>query len=138
VRFAIPGGRRLLTSRPMKTVLLTCAALALATPAFAGPCAEKITHLQSRYDSAPIAQGEAPVAEATGATSAAGESIGAKLHHQPAPASAADANDPAMSERSTRDARFKVAMEEATAAEDSGDEPTCESAAARAAQALAH
>ena len=120
----------------MKTLLLTCAALAVATPAFAGPCAEKISQLQSRYDSAPLAQGEAPVAAAT---SAAGteETTGAKLHHQPAPASAADSKDAPMSEASTRDARFKVAMEEATAAEHSGDEPTCESAAARAARALA-
>ena len=118
----------------MKPLFLILTLLALATPALAGPCAEKISQLQSRYDSAPLAQGEAPVP--TG-TPAAGESTAAKLHHQPAPASAADANDPAMSESTTRDAQFKVAMEEATAAEHSGDEPTCETAAARAEHALA-
>ena len=42
-----------------------------------------------------------------------------------------------MSEKTTRDAQFKVAMEQATAAEHSGDEATCETATARAEHALA-
>jgi len=116
----------------MKTILLALAAISLAAPAAAGPCAEKIARLQSRYDAAPLAKGAEPL----GGLAPAAETAGAKLHHQPAPASAADADDPAMSAQSIRDARFKVAIDEARAAEDSGDEPTCEAAAARAERAL--
>jgi hypothetical protein len=116
----------------MKTLLLALAAIFLAAPAAAGPCADKIAGLQARYDAAPLAQGAAPVDN----SAAGAETADAKLHHQPAPANAADADDPAMSAQSVRDAKFKVAMEEATAAEHSGDEGTCETAAARAEQAL--
>ncbi len=116
----------------MKAMIVALTAISVAAPAAAGPCAEKIAALQSRYDAAPLAQGEAPVDNGAGGA----ETATAKLHHQPAPANAADADDPAMSAQSIRDARFKVAMEEATAAEDSGDEATCEAAAARAERAL--
>ena len=115
----------------MKVLMFVVAALPFAETATASPCGEKIAALQRRYDAAPLASGAQPVdAPATGA-----ETTGAKLHHQPAPASAADAKDPALSDLSVRDAQFKDAMEQAKAADDSGDVATCQ-ASARTAERL--
>ena len=122
----------------MKTLTILAFAAALASgSALASPCSDKIADLQKRSDAAPIVQGAAPAPAPTGATGAA-ETVSAKLHHQPAPASPADAADPALSPASIRDARFKNEIERAQAALHSGDEANCEAAAARAGQALAH
>jgi hypothetical protein len=121
----------------MKTLLIIGFAAALtSTSALASPCSIKIAQLQARYDASPIAAGAAPVAAATNAVGAT-ETVDAKLHHQPSAGSAADADDPAMSEASVRDADFKVQMEQAKAALNSGDEPNCEASAAKAERALA-
>jgi hypothetical protein len=113
----------------MKAVLLALAALPLAGGAFASPCGDKIASLQKRYDAAPIVAGAAPV---SGPAGGAAETASAKLHHQPAAASPADAKDPAMSQASVRNAQFRDYMTEAKAADDSGDASTCESSVAKA------
>ena len=115
----------------MNVPILALLALTLAGAAQAGPCGDKIARLQARYDSAP------PVAEAqTAPVATASETTGAKLHHQPAPASGADANAAADSPASVRSAKFKVAIEEAIAADHAGHADICETAAARAESAL--
>ena len=115
----------------MNVPILALTALTLAGAAQASPCGDKIASLQSRYDAA------SPPGEAAAATVAAGaETTAAKLHHQPAPASDADANAAADSPASRRSAKFKVAIEEARAADHAGDVATCEVSVARAETAL--
>ncbi|MDE3176175.1 MAG: hypothetical protein KGM15_08750 [Pseudomonadota bacterium] len=107
---------------------LAGAALTLAGAALASPCGDEIARLQARFDAA------AP--DATVRAAGVSESTDAKMHHQPTPASAADAKDAADSAASVRDARFEVAIEEARAANDAGDAATCRTAVARAKAAL--
>ena len=109
----------------MNVPILALSALALAGAAQASPCGDKIAKLESRYEAA------APVASGT-------ETTAAKLHHQPTPASIGDASADADSPASVRDARFKVAIEEARAADHAGDASICEGAVARAEAALSH
>ena len=118
----------------MKALILVVAALSFAETALASPCGEKIAALQKRYDAAPLASGSPPVAAAPDAA----ESTGAKLHHQPTPASPADANESPLSDASVRDAQFRDAMEQARAADDSGDAATCEQSVATAQRLLSH
>jgi len=116
----------------MKALILVVAALSFAGTAAASPCGEKIAALQKRYDAAPLVAGSPPV----GAAPDAAESTGAKLHHQPAAASPADANDSPLSDASVKDAQFRDAMEQARAADDSGDAATCQASVATAARLL--
>jgi hypothetical protein len=116
----------------MKAALIVLFALVLGGAAAASPCGDRIAQLQSRYDAHPIIAGSGPV----GAAPSAAESETATLHHQPAPATDADATAPAMSPASIRDARFRNEMEMARAAEHSGDAAGCEAATTQAERAL--
>jgi hypothetical protein len=117
----------------MKTILLALAAVALAGPAAAGPCAVRIAQLQARYNAAPLLKGAEPFDKGVTGT----ETAAALLHHQPTPASTADADADALSPASVRNARFKIEIEQAIAAEHAGDEATCEASATQAERALA-
>ena len=84
---------------------------------------EKIAALQARYNgSKPFGQ-PTPAAEP-----AAPESTGAKLHRQPTTPSVAGADAAADSEAARKSPHFPVKIEEARAAEHSGDWRGCEAA----------
>ena len=114
----------------MNVPLFALLALTLAGAAQASQCGEKVARLQARYDAAPPVAGAQPAPGAAGAETTAGNCTAS-----PSPASGADANAAADSPASLRDAKFKVEIEEARAA-DADDAATCDSAAARAESAL--
>jgi hypothetical protein len=110
----------------MKTLFLVLGALCLAGTAEASPCAKKIAMLRAQHHSA---DSDANV----------GESVDAMLHHQPTGSSVSGAGaaaDSKSAEAADRDAHFEIGMEEAQAAEDSGDDAGCEAAIAKAVRAL--
>jgi hypothetical protein len=111
----------------MKTTFLAAlAALALAAPAAASPCGERIAALEKRAGAAasPDLQGTAP------------ETTGALLHHQPTVGAVAGAERSADSPESVRTAKFQVDIEQARAADDSGDAKECEASANEAQKQL--
>ena len=108
------------------TLLAALAAMAFATPAAASPCGERIAVLEKRAGAAasPDLQGTAP------------ETTGAMLHHQPTVGSVAGAEKSADSPEAVRAARFQVYIEQARAADHSGDARECEASANEAEKAL--
>lgn len=113
----------------MKAIFLVLGALCLAGAAQASPCAKQIADLEARHESGP-----APDAGSTG------ESVDAMLHHQPTASSVSGAGaaaNAADSKRAERDAHFEIEIEQAKAAEDSGDVAGCQAAVAEARKALA-
>jgi hypothetical protein len=118
----------------MKPFVLALCGFALVGAANASPCGEKIAALQQRYDKLQSAGVVSPDPAVSGAT--APETTGALLHHQPTAASVAGAENSADSRAATKAAKFQVDIEQARAAEDSGDFQGCESAAADAEKAL--
>jgi hypothetical protein len=113
----------------MKALYLVLGALCLGGAAEASPCAQQIAALEAQHKSGP----------APGAGSAS-ESAAALLHRQPTAASvngAGAAADSADSKRADRDAHFEIEIEQAKAAQDSGDVAGCEAAVAQARKALA-
>ena len=101
------------------------AALCLAGLAQASPCARQIAALQARH--------------AGPAAGDAAESVDAMMHRQPTASSvsgAGPAADSADSKRAERDAHFEIEIEQAKAADDSGDVAGCEAAVAEARKAL--
>jgi hypothetical protein len=114
----------------MKAHFLLFGALCFAGAAQASPCAKQIADLEARHKSGP-----APDA------GSAGESVDAMLHHQPTANSvggAGAAADSVDSKQADRDAHFEIEIEQAKAAEDSGDVAGCEAAVREARKALAH
>ena len=114
----------------MKALYLALGALCLAGAAQASPCAKQIAALEAQHKSGP-----APTA------GSAAESVAATLHRQPTVASvegAGPAADAANSKQAERDAHFEIEIEQAKAAEDSGDVAGCEAAVGEARKALAH
>jgi hypothetical protein len=116
----------------MKAIVIALCGLALAGAAHASPCGQKIAALQTRFahthatgDAAPDLAGTAP------------ETAAARLHHQPTEGSVTAAEGQADSSASQRAAHFQVEIEEARAAEDSGDVRGCEAAVAQAEKSLA-
>jgi len=106
----------------MKSLLIAIGALVFAQSAAASPCGDRIAKLQAEAGSR---------ASATDTTSTAGsatETADAKLHHQPAAATAGDAGSAADSEATLRNARFQNDLFQAQAANDSGDAAACEAA----------
>ncbi len=116
----------------MKALVIFAGALVLANAAAASPCGERVNALESRFNAAPPVAGAQPA----GTDATAVETTGAKLHHQPGAASAADADASADSASSRRSAHFKVLIEQARAADDSGDAKECEASATEAEKAL--
>jgi hypothetical protein len=115
----------------MKALILILGALCFAGAAQASPCAKQIADLEAKHGSGSPAP--------TGGS--ASESVDATLHHQPTASSvngAGAAADSADSEAARRDAHFEIEIEQAQAAEDSGDVAGCEAAVAEARRALAH
>ena len=111
----------------MKTVFLAAlAALALTAPAAASPCGERIAALEKRA-------GASAPADLSGT---AAETTGARLHHQPTVGSVEGAEKSADSPEAVRSAKFQVAIEQARAADDSGDAKECEASANEAEKAL--
>ena len=111
----------------MKSLYLVLGALCLAGAAQASPCGKQIAALEAQHKSGPAPGG------------GAGESVDAMLHHQPtasAVGGAGAAADSADSKRAERDAHFEIEIEQAKAAEDSGDVAGCEAAVAEARKAL--
>lgn len=117
----------------MKALILALGAFAFSQAAAASPCGERIAALETRFNAAPPAAGAQPIG--TGGAAAV-ETTGAKLHHQPGAASAPDADLSPDSEASRRSAHFKVLIEQARAADNSGDARECEASANEAAKAL--
>lgn len=114
----------------MRSLFLALAALCLAGAAQASPCAQQIADLEAKHG----AGSPAPNAGSSG------ESVDAMLHHQPTASSvtgAGPAANAADSKRAERDAHFEIEIEQAKAAEDSGDVAGCEAAVAEARKALA-
>ncbi len=112
----------------MKSLYLVLGALCLAGAAQASPCGNQIAALEAQHKSGPAPGG-----------GSASESVDAMLHHQPtasAVGGAGAAADSADSKRADRDAHFEVEIEQAKAAEDSGDVAGCEAAIAEARKAL--
>ena len=118
----------------MKALVVALCGVAFAGVAQASPCAERIAALQSRYDQLQAAGAAEPAPDAPDAT--APESTAAKLHRQPTAASVAHAETKADTEAEDKAAHFQIEIEQARAAEDSGDVKTCEAAAAEAEKAL--
>ncbi len=111
----------------MKALFLAFGALCLAEAAQASPCAKQIADLEARHKS-----GSAPD------IGSSGESVDAMLHHQPTASSVGDAGaDSVDSKQAERDAHFQIEIEQAKAAENSGDVAGCEAAVAEARKALA-
>jgi len=111
----------------MKTLFLAAFASALvAAPAAASPCGERIASLEKRAgtSASPSLQGTAP------------ETTGAMLHHQPTAGAVAGAQRSADSPEATRKAKFEVFIEQARAANNSGDARECEASASEAEKAL--
>ena len=118
----------------MKVLILALGALCVAQAANASPCAERVASLQQRFsDNHPAGSGSVS-GTTEGAT--ATETTGAKLHHQPTEASVAGAETKADSQASTRAAHFQVLIDQALAAEHSGDAKECEASANEAEKAL--
>jgi hypothetical protein len=115
----------------MKAFVLGLSVLAFAGAAQASPCSEKIAALQSRYETAKAAGVVTPGPDAT-----APETTSAKLHRQPTVGSVAHAEAKADTEADQREAHFQIKMDEARAAENSGDARTCEAAVAEAEKSL--
>ncbi|HXT09541.1 MAG TPA: hypothetical protein VN715_21710 [Roseiarcus sp.] len=114
----------------MKALYLALGALCLAGAAEASPCAKQIAALEAQHKSGPALD--------AGSSS---ESVAALLHRQPTASSvngAGAAADAADSKQAERDAHFEIEIEQAKAAEDSGDTGGCEAAVAEARKALAH
>jgi hypothetical protein len=113
----------------MKALVIIVGALAVAHAAEASPCGEKIAALQARFSASPAAADPAIAGTET-------ESVDAKLHHQPTAGSVATAEASADSEAARRSAHFQIEIEQAQAADDSGDARSCEEAVVEAQKAL--
>ena len=112
----------------MKALFLAFGALCLAGAAEASPCAKRIADLEARHKSGSALD-----------AGSAGESVDAMLHHQPTASSVGGAGaDSTDSKQVERDAHFEIEIEQAKAAENSGDVAGCEAAVAEARKALAH
>jgi hypothetical protein len=111
----------------MKTLFLVLGVLCFAGGAEASPCARQIAALRAQHHS-------------PDSDEKIGESVDATLHHQPTASSVSGAGaaaDSKSAEAADRDAHFEIEIDEAQAAEDSGDTAGCEAAVAKARRALA-
>ncbi len=109
----------------MKTLLLVFAALTYASAAAASSCGDKIADLEARSQKSPPA-----------ADSMSLESTDAKLHHQPTAGSVGDASASADSPATRRSAHFQILIEQALAADHSGDIAECEASVREAQKTL--
>ena len=115
----------------MKALVIALFGLSFATAAEATTCAAKIAAAEAHYQ-----KSQAAGIVGAGSSGSAPESTDAKLHHQPTAGSVAGAESSADSSAADRAAIFSVAIEQAKAAENSGDVSGCESAVADAEKAL--
>ena len=113
-------------------ILAALGAALLAAPAAASPCGDRIAELEKRFgDNTPAVEAAKPDLKGS-----APETTGAMLHHQPTAGSVAGAQASADSPDAVRAAKFQVAIEQARAADHSGDAKECEASANEAQKQL--
>jgi hypothetical protein len=109
-------------------LLVGVAALIYAPPGFAGPCARQIDEAQSQLD--------AKLGAAAGGGPAAIETTGAKLHHQPTPATVGAAEEKLGDISAESRHAAEIAMARARKADEAGEKARCERDLAEARRAI--